>query len=448
MNNKIIYPNFKTNLAQLNKFISLRFEKDKTNIYINNKLFMICKALIFHIPVTELNKYDDITSIDDLEQESISPEYKRVILSPQDEFWGHCSNIQAWIENDYDTRILHHSIAFPLLRELSKLGNIKAKRIFKDEIISRFISGSPQVKLFLLEQNFLHDFNLEEREIINESLDELYTTSYFAKKYYSDDEISSLFDKQELSDIQKIIHPKEFMKNFTRKYDHLQPVKDIADIEELKTLTDITSLNLIQNYITEIKGLEEFTYLRELVLNMNEIEEIKNLEHLRHLRYLSLSGNHISKIKGLKNLTKLEFLFLGDNQIAKIEGLEHLRKLKVLSLWDNKINIIEGLENLTNLRQLALGGNQISEIKGLDNLKNLRILILNSNRISEIKEIENLTHLKGLYFYNNNIREIHDFPDLPELQEISLRMNPISSTSIKDFQKILDAKTKTKVFGY
>jgi Leucine-rich repeat (LRR) protein len=442
MSNKKNYPHFKENLVQLSKHISLRLEDGRTNIFIDNKLFRQCKSLIVHVPTTELEKYDDLTSIDDLEQESPNPKYTQSDFSPKEEFWGHCSNIQAWIENDYDTRILHHSLAFPLLRELNNLGVFEAKRVFKDEIISRFINGSKLVKLFLLEEGFLSNFNLEEKEIINEGLNKLYTTSYFANKYLSEDRIILLFNKDELNSIQEIIRSKSFFKSFTRKYNHLKAIHDITEIEELRPLTDITSLSLIQNYIDEIKGLDDFTYLRELALNMNEIKEIKNLGHLHCLRYLSLSGNCISEIKGLENLTELEFLSLGDNKIAKIEGLEHLRNLKVLNLWGNKIKDIEALENLKDLRQIALGGNQISEIQGLENLKNLRVLILDSNKISEINGLENLIHLRKVTFYDNAISEVQDFPNLPELQEVSLRRNPISSKDIKIVQELLGFNVK------
>ena len=442
MSNKLFYPHFEENFVQISKHISLKLEDGRTKIYINNKLFRQCKALIVNIPLARLEKYDDLTSIDDLEQETPNPKYTQSNLSPKEEFWGHCSNIQAWIESDYDTRILHHSLSFPLLRELNNLGDFKAKRVFKDELVFRFINGSKQVKLFLLEEGFLCNFNFEEREVINKGLDELYTTSYFAKTFFSEDEIPLLFDNEELNGIQEIIRPKSFSKSFSRKYSHLKPIYNITEIKELKTLTDITSLALIQNYIAEIKGIDGFTYLRELALNMNEIREIKNLGKLKKLRDLSLSGNIISEIKNLENLIELEFLNLSDNQITKIEGLECLKRLKVLNLWNNKIKDIEGLENLTDLRKLSLGGNNISEIQGLENLKNLRVLVLNSNKISDIKGLEKLTRLKKITFYNNDISEILDFPNLPYLQELSLRMNPINREDIKDLQKNFGSKTR------
>ncbi|MFW9972311.1 MAG: leucine-rich repeat domain-containing protein [Candidatus Odinarchaeota archaeon] len=442
MNNRTLYPHFNNKEVQVNRFISLKLEDDSTNIYVNKILFRKCKSLLINIPLEKIIQFDEIPSIEDLTFNSLGSDSFQLVLDPEEEFWGHCSNIQAWIENDYNTKILHHSLSFPLLKELCNLGDLKAKRVFKDEVITRFINGTNQVRSFLLEEGFLRDFSSEERDIINEYLDEMYNTSYYAKTYFSEEEIALLFDEYELIGIQEIIRPKSLSKSFTRKYSHLKTISDIDDIEELKRFTDITSVSLIQNCIKEIKGFGHLTYLRELALNMNEIKEIKNLKHLKYLKYLSLSKNQISEIKGLNNLTRLEYLNLSGNHISRIRGLECLKKLKVLNLWNNKIKEIEGIDNLTDLRMLAIGGNLISEIKGLENLKNLRVLILDSNRISELKGIDHLIHLKQISLYNNNISIIEVFPKLPSLREVSLRMNPISDIDAQFIQKFFGIEVR------
>ena len=82
---------------------------------------------------------------------------EEVGLLPEDEFWGHCSNLQAWVENDYDTRLLHRNLAFPLLKELATVGDAKAKKIFSQEAAKRFKSKSPTVQKFLvLEKHLTH----------------------------------------------------------------------------------------------------------------------------------------------------------------------------------------------------------------------------------------------------------------------------------------------------
>ncbi|MFX1236395.1 MAG: hypothetical protein ACFFAS_15615 [Promethearchaeota archaeon] len=40
-------------------------------------------------------EYDDIQSIDEMEQKDRSQEFRNLSFSPEEEFWGHCSNLQA-----------------------------------------------------------------------------------------------------------------------------------------------------------------------------------------------------------------------------------------------------------------------------------------------------------------------------------------------------------------
>ncbi|MHA2128148.1 MAG: hypothetical protein ACXACO_05800 [Promethearchaeota archaeon] len=153
---------------KVNKYILLRLEGKYTVIYVNGKRFIYCKRLILNIPSKEVDYLDEISSIDEVsylsdhylvDNEMYKEENKKLHFSPysfnippETEFWGHCSNIQAWIEYDYDTNILHSNIAFPLLKELTRVGDPKAKRVFKEEIAKRFCSGFyPTIKYLILE---------------------------------------------------------------------------------------------------------------------------------------------------------------------------------------------------------------------------------------------------------------------------------------------------------
>ncbi|GAH27524.1 unnamed protein product, partial [marine sediment metagenome] len=63
------------------------------------------------------------------------------LITPEQEFWAHCSNLQTWAEHHYDTRLLHSNISFPLLRRLTEAGDPVAKQFFKDEIAERIKLG-------------------------------------------------------------------------------------------------------------------------------------------------------------------------------------------------------------------------------------------------------------------------------------------------------------------
>ena len=62
---KINIMNFKSKEMKLNEYITLKLEKARTNIYINNKLFSQCKYLLLGISKKNLKDYDEINSIDE-----------------------------------------------------------------------------------------------------------------------------------------------------------------------------------------------------------------------------------------------------------------------------------------------------------------------------------------------------------------------------------------------
>jgi len=161
-------------VLKINKYITVQLEGTHTVIYVDNKEFKQCKYLLFNI--TSQNREIDhaIGSIDDLEEfVNTAMEGKRgskFHIAPTQEFFAHCSNLQAWVENKYDTRILHRNLAFPLLKELTKAGDPMARRVFKEEIAKSFLSGAKNVIQFLLAEGYLEFLGREEISFIFRSL--------------------------------------------------------------------------------------------------------------------------------------------------------------------------------------------------------------------------------------------------------------------------------------
>ncbi len=98
---------------EINQYITLKLEHGRTFIYVNGKRFIQCIRLILNIPKSDIHLYDEIDSIDEAAKLYESHLYQnRVIrahigehlprniqnITPEQEFWGHCSNIQAWVE--------------------------------------------------------------------------------------------------------------------------------------------------------------------------------------------------------------------------------------------------------------------------------------------------------------------------------------------------------------
>jgi len=152
--------------------IEMRLEDNQTNVYIDGNYVATCMDLKVIIPRENIQDFDQINSIDEisdlLNNSDSNPDI--YYISPEEEFWGHCSNIQAWVENDYNTRILHSNIAFPLLTKLTRIGDPLARNVFKIEIVERFSSGEKSVILFLLKNHYLNYLDEFEEKCLIESV--------------------------------------------------------------------------------------------------------------------------------------------------------------------------------------------------------------------------------------------------------------------------------------
>ena len=62
--------------------------------------------------------------------------------------------------------MLHRNLSFPLLKKLTEAGDPLAKRVFKEEIAVRFMNGHLPVIVYLLENNYLDYFSLDDFKFI------------------------------------------------------------------------------------------------------------------------------------------------------------------------------------------------------------------------------------------------------------------------------------------
>ncbi len=80
---------------------------------------------------------ENFESVDEATQNSDhSLDNKKDVIPPETEFWAHCSNLQVWAENNYDTRLLHMSIAFSLLKELAEAGIRWPKEYLRKKLLN------------------------------------------------------------------------------------------------------------------------------------------------------------------------------------------------------------------------------------------------------------------------------------------------------------------------
>ncbi|MFW9895591.1 MAG: hypothetical protein ACFFD7_07295 [Candidatus Thorarchaeota archaeon] len=156
------------NEFRVNRYITVKLENNQTNIYIAGSKFIQCKHLLLKYLITEeLEEYaKNFTSIDE-ESENLDislEDFKEI--PPETEFWAHCSNLQAWAENKYDTFLIHYTLSFDILKELTKHGDIKAINVFREEIIKRILHGYLPVFCYLFYEGFLNIFTTDQLQNI------------------------------------------------------------------------------------------------------------------------------------------------------------------------------------------------------------------------------------------------------------------------------------------
>jgi len=332
-----IYKTTSTIEKEINQYITLKLVGGRTFIYVNGKMFIQCIRLILNIPRSDVHMYDEIDSIDEaaklysnhIHQNRIirGPGAIRVPnqmhnITPEQEFWGHCSNIQAWVEHDYDTRILMSNISFPLLRELVKAGDPVASKVFKEDIALRLESGFPSVVQYLLNQGYL--------------------------RYFTPSEFKTIIESTEL--IKGLSSDPKMLSRFL-----------ISCVSKFPTL--------VEDILIQVLKLPD---ARNIIVSSLNISDIPRMPHLRPSFRSTPQYLHTLKT-ALENLLKLADEKTGEDIIECIHLIENKLRGQDINLpyfsGNNRMEAIrrfleeEGLENLGDKEKLFLAKKFLGEVQ-------------------------------------------------------------------------------------
>ncbi len=186
---------------KINEHITLKLISGRTVIFVDNEEFIQCKFLLFNFDKSNIDDYKEIRSMDEAKEvlDGSMEGYDGIgfKINYMTEFWGHCSNLEVWVENDYDTTLMEKTLAFPLLEKLAKVGDKKAIKSLKLEVAERFEKGTDGVRQYLINQSFLKHFSKEEFENLFRSVanqyedDKFWEKCEFKKLYTSFQEMSN-----------------------------------------------------------------------------------------------------------------------------------------------------------------------------------------------------------------------------------------------------------------
>lgn len=394
----------------INKSLTMKLEGGKTYIYVAGEKFKQCRFLMINLPLEEIESFDEIKSIDEA-AEIINPsmreppepekirrhEIPTYEILPEEEFWGLCSNLQTWYEHGYNTRLLHSNLSFPLLKRLVDVGDIQAKRIFKEEIVERYNTGVESVRKYLRSMNYLSYLSLEEllsivsdeseREAMMSLINTLIRTDNLDIDIKQGKVIKIKLQGQKLKKVPELIRKLTSLEHLILSYNSIEALPEW--IGELKTLRvfEVTN-NCLKTFPDSIGDLKP---LEELKARSNKIEYLpESIGNLKSLKLLELYGNKLDRLpESIGNLSSLELLDLHENNLITLpESIGKLKDLNKLILRDNYIEDLPlSFGNLHSLKSLSLSENTIKELpKSMKNLIKLERFVIYYNPINMIPE--------------------------------------------------------------
>jgi len=328
----------KSTKFKINKFLTLKLEGGKTNVYINDELFHQCRILLLNIPVSDVSRFDEIESIDEAAEkldwslEGPVMRNDRVSIPIEAEFWGHCSNLQVFYENNYDTRLLHSNLAFPLLKRLAEVGDTLAKKVLKEEVVKRLRNGTFNTFLFLFNLNYTTTLTQDEKELI-----------YLTNNLILMESIEKILDLPE---------PKK----------HKEYVKILKILKELAKMGDKQAKEMFKEEIVKrlrSGDLDSFLFLFDLdfttLLTQDEKESFyltnnqilrESIENILSLPEQKTHKDYVNILKILRELAKM-----GDkySQERLTDCLNEIQRRKPIPLNFNSFwDLIERTRNESN----------------------------------------------------------------------------------------------------
>ncbi|MHA1997863.1 MAG: leucine-rich repeat domain-containing protein [Promethearchaeota archaeon] len=452
-----VYPRKKYKISDL---IELWLVINDTFIVVGEKVINMCKRLAITLDEEMLEATRDLDDLDDIiyVTNNISPKFKRhfktrELVSGEEEFWAHCSNVQAWYDMGYDMRVIDSRLGARILKAVSDAGDPDAKMIFQAQMRDRLDAG----------------FVFGNTNVISVALNCKWALDEIAGPEWWDRAFNKLPNDDKIREFAKLIL---YYKDRYEKARHMIPrwVLDVVDeMPDHLMVRDESEGNITRLFINlherGFRGKENYLEIWNLrkdaislpkggpLVGVKRIDlanfkpSINNFAWIldmvkepREIESFQCNNTGISSADALNRLENvLEISIIAERNLTKIPYLPKCKRLVKLSLrrcinlettgipgdlpalkslcinnfvfeqgrdrgvMNSKISIIEGINHLNSIQELSLAWNRIETIDGVRGMENLRVLDLSVNRLGDLDLdlIHNLPRLECILLHSN-----------------------------------------------
>ncbi len=205
-------------------------------------------------------------------------------------------------------------------------------------------------------------------------------------------------------------------------------VPPIMDLSGLELCTNLTSLAIDGNEVSDLAPISGLTNLKELWLDRNKITSLISLQNLSNLEKLSFSYNDIYAMDDLGPKPKLTSLYAMYTQIEDLTPIQNYPSLEILILSGTLLDNLYDIQNMPNLWALVSRHSSMSNAGSFSNCPKLTVLFLAYNNFSNIDFLYGL-NLERFEIPYNNVSDLSPISSQTNLWQTSLHDNPISDIS-------------------
>ncbi len=197
---------------------------------------------------------------------------------------------------------------------------------------------------------------------------------------------------------------------------------NLTDIDDLARFTNLESLNLIENCLTDLSPLSELVKLRVLKAGNDPFLSDEDKAKRRGI-------NHFTDYTPLKSLTRLidvDFTATGDDNIDYCEFLPLVEEFRAYS---NPIRDISSLICCKNLRQAYFYDCPITDISVYRSLTHTVGLAMNCTKVSDITPLSGKVDFSYLDAHDALVEDISPLADFENMRWVTLAGNKIRDFS-------------------
>lgn len=241
--------------------------------------------------------------------------------------------------------------------------------------------------------------------------------------------------------------------------DAIMAALSITDEPRCTELSGLTGLTAYNSGITSLDGLQYAMNLSSLNLVNNDVTDLEPLRGLQKLGLLELGSNpNLTDLEPLSELPALFYLGLnksvGVTDLSPLSGLDTLQQLHLGELPG--ITSMAPLSGLTGLTTLNLSQSGFTDYDSLRSLTGLQRLWLSQMSLTtaDIAFLEDLPQLTDLNLYFNSIDSLAPLAGLTQLTRLDIGTNPVSdlmhiaSRSFEELSVSETLVTETALFDF